>query len=92
MLINYLLTEVEAEVEVIMRSRSVQNTLRLLKIINFADDAYKDWVRTPEIYRVVLKQFAFAKATYSNIGIHERFRCNDDEEFVGCTDLRIAHG
>jgi hypothetical protein len=42
MLINYLLTEVEAEVEVIMRSRSVQNTLRLLKIINFADDAYKD--------------------------------------------------
>lgn len=42
MLINYLLTEVEAEVEVTMRSRSVQNTLRLLKIINFADDAYKD--------------------------------------------------
>jgi hypothetical protein len=44
MLIEHLLTEVEAEaeVEVNMRWISVQNTLRLLGIVNSADDAYKD--------------------------------------------------
>jgi hypothetical protein len=31
-----------------MRSRSVQNTLRLLEIINSADDACKDQVRNPK--------------------------------------------
>jgi hypothetical protein len=46
MLIRDLLTEAEAEAEaevkVTMRSRCVQNILRLLKILNSADDAYKD--------------------------------------------------
>jgi hypothetical protein len=48
MLIRDLLTEAEAEAEaeaemkVTMRLRCVQNILRLLQILNSADDAYKD--------------------------------------------------
>jgi hypothetical protein len=44
MLIEHLLTEVQAEAEVEVNTRwtSVQNTLRLLGTVGSADDAYKE--------------------------------------------------